>query len=58
MSDKLKSELRRDVDRLCDLFEDAWRAGGRPVMSDYLHQAADEAKSYLLQELQRVDAEF
>ena len=39
------------IDRVCDRFEAAWRAGRRPRIEDYLGEAAGPERSALLREL-------
>jgi WD40 repeat protein len=41
----------RRVDELCDAFEAAWRAGGRPRIEDYLDMAPRSDRATLLGEL-------
>jgi hypothetical protein len=55
---RLPLELQLRVDNLCDRFETAWWAGGRPRVEDYL--VAPDALEYkvLLQELIILDAEY
>jgi len=50
-SDSLPLELRRQVERLCDKFVEAFRAGERPRIEDYLAEVSDVAKGHLLKEL-------
>jgi serine/threonine-protein kinase len=47
----LPVELARQVDRVCDEFEDAWAAGGRPRPEDFLDRAPEPARAALLREL-------
>jgi hypothetical protein len=39
------------VDTLCDRFEDAWKAGQRPRLEDYLDEVHDASLSELLHDL-------
>jgi hypothetical protein len=45
------------VDRACDAFEAAWRAGGRPRIEDYLGPAPEPERSKRLEELLQVELE-
>jgi hypothetical protein len=51
------SALER-VDRACDAFEAAWRAGGRPRIEDYLGPAPEPERVKLLEELLKVELEY
>jgi eukaryotic-like serine/threonine-protein kinase len=55
---RLPPEQFLRVDDLCDRFERAWQAGGRPKIEDYL--VAHDAPEYrvLLEELIRLDVEY
>src|SRR5262245_43036488 len=46
------------LDRACDRFEAAWRAGERPAVEDYLGEAAGAERSALLFELIAADLEW
>src|SRR5262245_34935381 len=46
------------VDRVCDRFEAAWRAGEHPAVEDYLGEAAGAERSALLRELIAADLEW
>lgn len=47
----LPEDLAHRLDRLCDLFEGAWRAGRRPCLEDLLEGAAEPLRTALLREL-------
>jgi serine/threonine-protein kinase len=51
----LSLTLGRDVDRVCDQFEDAWKAGQQPRIEDFLGTIQGEGRSALLCELIRLD---
>jgi serine/threonine-protein kinase len=53
--DQLALPLARQVDRLCDRFERAWRAGERPRIEDYLAEGPAGTQEALLWELVRLD---
>jgi WD40 repeat protein/tetratricopeptide (TPR) repeat protein len=46
------------VDRLCDEFEDAWQAGQRPRIEDYLGDASGEERDELLRWLIPLDVKY
>jgi serine/threonine protein kinase len=46
------------VDRICSAFEDAWQAGRRPRLEDFLRGADATARGALLGELLRVDLAY
>jgi hypothetical protein len=48
------SALRRE-DKACDSFEDAWKAGERPRIEDYLAAAAEAELAALFRELLRLE---
>jgi serine/threonine protein kinase len=52
----LSGELR--VDRLCRRFEEAWIAGERPSLEDYLAQAEGSERKALLRELLHLEVEY
>ena len=41
----------RVIDRICTRFEQAWLAGGRPRIEDFLAEVGDSAREGLLKEL-------
>lgn len=47
----------RQVDRTCDEFETAWRAGQRPRIEDYLREAPEPGRSALLRALLALELE-
>src|SRR5262249_22952228 len=47
----LSASLIGRIDQVCDRFEDAWRAGQRPAIEDYLGGTAEACGSQLLLEL-------
>src|SRR5216683_7029512 len=49
--DSLSPSLLQRVDELCDRFEDAWIAGQRPRIEDYLNDTPEPERPLLLQEL-------
>jgi WD40 repeat protein/tRNA A-37 threonylcarbamoyl transferase component Bud32 len=53
----LPSSLARQVDELCDRFEDAWTEGRRPSIGDCLRNAPEPARPALLRELLRIELE-
>jgi serine/threonine protein kinase len=46
------------LDRVCDRFEDAWLAGQRPRIEDYLQDVAVSERSALLDELLRLELDY
>ena len=46
------------IDGVADCFEQAWRAGRRPRLEDYLGDAAEPGRSLLLEELLRVEVQL
>ncbi|HEY7154949.1 MAG TPA: protein kinase [Gemmataceae bacterium] len=51
------SVLRR-IDAICERFEDAWQAGQRPCIGDYLGEAEDLERDRLLRELIGLDIDY
>jgi PAS domain S-box-containing protein len=51
----LDPALARQMDRLCDAFEDACKSGQVPRIDDYLNSAPEAARPALLRELARLD---
>jgi formylglycine-generating enzyme required for sulfatase activity/tetratricopeptide (TPR) repeat protein len=43
------------IDGICDRFEDAWQAGQRPQIEDYLSDTPEPLRSLLLRELLKLD---
>jgi serine/threonine-protein kinase len=50
--------LARQVDQVCDEFEDAWAAGGQPRPEDFLGRVPQPARAVLLRELILVEAAY
>ena len=50
--------LMARVDRACDAFEDAWRAGGRPRLEEFLVDPAEPDRSAMLRELLAAELEL
>jgi eukaryotic-like serine/threonine-protein kinase len=50
--------LARHVDAICRKFEADWRAGQRPVISDYLGEVAEEDRGILRAELEALESEL
>jgi tetratricopeptide (TPR) repeat protein/tRNA A-37 threonylcarbamoyl transferase component Bud32 len=46
-----------EINRICDRFELAWWAGGRPIIEDHLGAVAADARSELLRELLAIELE-
>jgi WD40 repeat protein len=49
--------LARQVDEVCDRFEDAWALGRRPRIEDYLGDVPEPARPALLRELLHIELE-
>ena len=43
--------IESQIDEVCDLFEAAWKGGGRPRIEDYLDESPVLARAALLREL-------
>src|SRR5271166_6040490 len=54
----LSSRLARRLDRLCDRFEAARRAGRRPRLEHYLERIPAAARANLLRELLALELEY
>src|SRR5262249_38278986 len=54
----LPPELAERFDLLCDRFEPAWQAGGRPALEDFLAQIEEPARTALFVELFRLDMAY
>src|SRR4051812_31248856 len=50
--------LARELDRVSDRFEKAWREGHRPRLEDFLGDAPEPLRSALLRELVRLDGYY
>ena len=46
-----------EINRICDRFEAAWRAGGRPALESHLGLAHEPYRSALLRELLATELE-
>src|SRR5262249_38931420 len=53
--DPLPLDLAREVERLCDRFEAAWRSGSPPRLEDHLAQGPETLPPTLLRELILLD---
>jgi serine/threonine-protein kinase len=51
-------DFESQIDEVCDLFEAAWKAGGRPRIEDYLKDSPAPARVALLRELIPLDMEY
>src|SRR6267378_2156462 len=51
-------QLARRMDRVCDRFETAWKAGRRPRLERYLGKLPPTAQSELLRELLVLELEY
>jgi hypothetical protein len=56
--DSPSSSLLQRVDEICDRFEDAWKAGQRPRIEDYLSDMPEPERSALLRELIALDIAY
>ena len=54
----LSPTLARQVDRICDRFEAAWKAGPRPDVGEYLAAATGPVRSALLRQLLLLDWDY
>ena len=57
-ADSLPLELEREIDRLCDEFERAWKAGDQPRIEDFLSRIAEAGREALLRELILAELDF
>jgi WD40 repeat protein/tRNA A-37 threonylcarbamoyl transferase component Bud32 len=48
----------RLIDEICDAFEAAWKAGGRPILEEFLEQGGEADRQKLLQELVPIDVTY
>jgi serine/threonine-protein kinase len=53
----LSADQLRQVDAICNRFEDAWKAGQRPVLEEYLRDVPEPVRSVLLADLIVLDVE-
>jgi serine/threonine-protein kinase len=51
-------DFESQIDEVCDLFEAAWKRGGRPRIEDYLNESPVPARAALLRELIPLDMEY
>src|SRR5262249_9439593 len=51
-------DFESQIDEVCDLFEAAWKRGGRPRIEDYLDESPVPARAALLRELIPLDLEY
>jgi serine/threonine-protein kinase len=51
-------DLARRLNPVCDRFEDAWLAGGRPRLEDFLAEAAPDERAALLGELLGLEIDY
>jgi tRNA A-37 threonylcarbamoyl transferase component Bud32 len=51
-------ELVRRLEMICSRFEEAWAAGRRPVLEEYLQQVPVAARQVLLADLLRIELEY
>jgi serine/threonine protein kinase len=54
----LSLDLARQLDRVCDRFEEAWEAGGQPRIEDFLPDVPEPGRALLLRELLALELEF
>jgi serine/threonine-protein kinase len=58
LPDTLPLSTEREVDAACLRFEEAWKAGQRPRIEDYLGETSEPTRSALLDELLRLELEY
>jgi serine/threonine-protein kinase len=51
-------DFASQIDEVCDLFEAAWKGGGRPRIEDYLNESPVPARAALLRKLIPIDMEY
>jgi serine/threonine-protein kinase len=56
--DSLSLSVLQRRDEVCDRFEDAWKAGQRPRIEDYLGAVPEPERSKLLEELLQVELAY
>jgi hypothetical protein len=54
--DEVSPSVGQRVDRVCNDFEDAWAAGRRPRIEDYLEAVPEPERPTLVQELVLLEA--
>jgi serine/threonine protein kinase len=57
-TESLPVSVARHLDRVCNRFEDVWRAGQRPSLPEFLVEADEPARLALLRELLCLDVEY
>src|SRR5262245_39458414 len=57
-AESLPVSVARRLDQVCNRFEDAWRAGRRPSLPEFLAQIDEPARPALLRELLRLELEY
>jgi serine/threonine protein kinase len=54
----MSASHERDIDRICNAFEDAWKQGQAPVIEQYLEGVSEAARADLLRELIHLDCAY
>jgi serine/threonine protein kinase len=57
-ADELSLEAEAEIDRICDRFEAAWRAGSRPGLEDFWTLPDEPARTRLLRELLQLEVYY
>jgi serine/threonine protein kinase/formylglycine-generating enzyme required for sulfatase activity len=57
-AESLSRSLLQRIDELCDRFENAWQAGQRPAIEEYLGDTAEPSHSLLLRELLGLELQY
>src|SRR5262249_2361105 len=57
VSEQLSLALARQVDEVCDRFEDAWIEGRPPHIEEFLSEAPEQGQAALVRELLRIELE-
>lgn len=52
------SDVNRQVNQICDLFEDEWKSATRPLIEGYLVEKTEPLRSALFKELLAVELEY
>jgi hypothetical protein len=50
--------VQQRVDEVCVRFEDAWRAGQRPRIEDFLGEVSEPEHSFLLRQLLKMELDY
>jgi hypothetical protein len=58
MNESLPLALLREIDRICLVFEAAWKTGKKPSIDSLLHQVSEPARPELLVSLLGIDLEY